>query len=66
MITSDDYNNSDVAKAFELTEEPRRHQTLFYLDDDLKQILDRIPKGKKSFVINRCIRHVLTEMGLIK
>src|SRR5690606_15012904 len=27
---------TDVAKAFDLTEEPRRHQTLFYLDDDLK------------------------------
>lgn len=34
---------NDVAKAFDLIEEPRRHQTLFYLDDDLKQILDRVP-----------------------
>ena len=29
MTTSDDYNNSDVAKAFDLIEEPRRHRTLF-------------------------------------
>lgn len=54
-----------IAKAFNLKSN-KRHQIAFYIDQDIKDVLDKIPHGKKSDIINQCLRQVFRTKGLIK